>query len=239
MSKRQRRGHGVTVRNLDEIRENPLFATTGAASFATLTRGAYVQNFPPHTELISEGELPDFLHVVTSGLVELFASWGGHETSMSFLGPNATFILAATIRDRPYLMSARTLEKSRIIMIPSDDVRAAFEADSDFAKAIVAELAICYRQSVKTAKNLKLRSSRERLANYILQQHRESGEPGKVELKVEKKKLAAFLGMTPENLSRSFVSLAVHGLQVDGQTVRITNAGALRRFARPNPLIDS
>lgn len=229
----------MTVRDLEEIRENALFATAGDQSFATLTRGAYVQTFPPHTELITQGEMPDFLHIVTSGLVELFAGWNGQETSMSFLGPNATFILAATIRDRPYLMSARTLEKSRIIMIPSDDVRAAFEADSDFAKAIVAELAVCYRQSVKSTKNLKLRSSRERLANYILQRHRETGEPGKVVLKVEKKKLAAFLGMTPENLSRSFVSLADHGIEVDGQTVRLTNAGALRRFALPDPLIDS
>ena len=230
----------VTVRNLDEIRHNPLFSPAGEAAFAILTRGAYVQNFPPHTELISEGEMPDFLHVVAAGLVELFAGWNGHETSMSFLGPNATFILAATIRDRPYLMSARTLEKSRIIMIPSGDVRAAFEADSGFAKAIVANLAICYRQSIKATKNLKLRSSRERLANYmlLLGERNGAGNP-EIALQVEKRKLAALLGMTPENLSRAFSALADHGLEVDGHIARITDAGALRRFARPDPLIDS
>ena len=42
---------------------------------------------------------------------------------MATVRPISTFILAATIRDAPYLMSARTLEKSRIILIPSEDVR--------------------------------------------------------------------------------------------------------------------
>ena len=48
---------------------------------------------------------------------------------MATVRPISTFILAATIKDAPYLMSARTLEKSRIALIPSQDVRAIFDAD--------------------------------------------------------------------------------------------------------------
>ena len=100
----------------------------------------------------------------------------GFTNRITTVRPVATFILAATIRDAPYLMSARTLERSRIALIPSQDVRAAFDRDGQFARAIVAELAQCYRSVVKTTKDLKLRTSLERLANYLLrEQKRQSG----------------------------------------------------------------
>lgn len=228
----------MAPKHLEEIRANPLFAATNDESFATLVRGAYVQNFPPHTELITEGEPADFLHIVSTGCVELFSNWRDRETSMTFLGENATFILAATIKDRPYLMSARTLNKSRVIMVPSQDIRTVFERDSDFAKSIVFELASCYRASVKSTKNIKLRTSLERLANYILQLRRDQETNDQVVLELEKRKIASFLGMTPENLSRAFASLKNHGVEVDGQTVIIKDVVALTAFAKPALLID-
>ena len=99
-------------------------------------------------------------------------------------------------------MSARTLEKSRIALIPSQDVRAAFDADQRFARAIVSELAQCYRSVIKAHKNLKLRTSLERLANYLLQQRVHSDDVAEFDLRFEKRRLASMLGMTPENLSR-------------------------------------
>ncbi len=225
-------------RHIEEIRALPLFAQVSEASFADLTRGAYVQNFPSHAELITEGDPADFLHVVISGCIEMFASWQGRETSLFLLGPHDTFILAATIKDRPYLMSARTLEKSRLIMIPSEDIRAVFEHDSDFAKAIVSELAACYRGAIKGAKNLRLRTSSERLANFLIGEYHAHGARERFALDFEKKRIAKFLGMTRENLSRAFANLRSHGVQVDGQEIVITDLDKLIAFARPDPLID-
>lgn len=226
-------------RILEEIRASSLFANTTEAGFATLTRGAYVQTFPPMMDLATEGDLPDFLYILASGNVELFARWNGRETTMGFLHQNDTFILAATIRDRPFLMSARTLTKSRLIMIPSADVREAFESDPEFAKAIVEELAGCYRKSVKQAKSNKLRTSTERLANYLLRQSQKAGGASSFELPQEKKRLAAYLGMTPENLSRSMSSLREQGVECKGQKIRLNDVAALTEFAKPDPLIDS
>ena len=122
-----------------EIRALNLFAEMAEANFLSLMRGAYVQNFPPQIELIGEGEPSDFLHVVLSGSVDLFSTWNGRETSLATVRPVSTFILAATIKNAPYLMSARTLEKSRIVLIPSQDVRAVFDIDGNFARAIVTD----------------------------------------------------------------------------------------------------
>lgn len=220
-----------------DIRGLGLFAEMEQVNFDSLMRGSYVQNFPPRIDLITEGDPPDFLHVVLSGSVDLFASWNGRETSMATVRPVSTFILAATIRDAPYLMSARTLEKSRIALLPSQDVRAIFDNDSAFARAMVTELAQCYRAVVKNTKDLKLRTSLERLANYLLRQHLRT-ESAEFDLRMEKRQLASFLGMTPENLSRAFKGLEPYGVKVAGNRITIGDPGDLAGFAKPNPLID-
>lgn len=207
-------------------------------NFTSLMRGAYVQNFPAQIELVTEGEPSDFLHVLISGSVDLFSAWNRRETSMATVRPISTFILAATIKDAPYLMSARTLEKSRIALIPSQDVRSIFDADSNFARAIVTELAQCYRSVIKAQKDLKLRTSLERLANYLLRQQRHSGGGAVFELDFEKRRLASVLGMTPENLSRAFKGLQPYGVTVNGTRITIGNQADLEHFAKPNPLID-
>lgn len=221
-----------------DVRSLDLFARMADENFGALMRGAYVQNFPPHVDLVTEGEPSDFLHVVLSGSVDLFSVWNGRETSMATVRPISTFVLAATIRDAPYLMSARTLEKSRIALIPSGDVRDIFDADGSFARAIVTELAQCYRSVVKSQKDLKLRNSLERLANYLLRQQRRANGAAAFDLAFEKRRLASVLGMTPENLSRAIRGLRPHGVTVNGTRVTVTDQAGLERFAMPNPLID-
>ncbi|NNF25028.1 MAG: cyclic nucleotide-binding domain-containing protein [Rhodobacteraceae bacterium] len=220
-----------------EVRDLALFADMEDSSFEALMRGSYVQNFPPRIDLITEGETPDFLHIVISGSVDLFSSWNGRETSLATVRPVSTFILAATIKNAPYLMSARTLEKSRIILLPSEDVRAVFDTDNAFARAIVTELSQCYRAVVKNTKNLKLRTSLERLANYLLRQ-RGRTQSDAFDLTTEKRRLASFLGMTPENLSRAFKGLEPYGVKVTGNHIEITDLKDLTGFANPSPLID-
>lgn len=181
---------------LDEIRHLDLFRSMRDVNFEAVMRGAYVQSFPPLVDLIREGDSSDFLHVVMDGSVELFATWTGKDTTIGIVRPVSTFILAATIRSAPYLMSARTLERSRIVMLPSEDVRSIFDEDSGFARAVVRELASCYRASIKHTKTLKLRTSLERLANYVLQESAARNGVDAFLLDIEKRKLASLLGMT-------------------------------------------
>ncbi|MEM7060992.1 MAG: helix-turn-helix domain-containing protein [Pseudomonadota bacterium] len=224
--------------HFSDVRALNLFNLMQDENFDALMRGSYVLNFPPQTELIREGDSSDFLHIVLSGAVELFASWNGRESSMATVRPISTFILAATIKDAPYLMSARTLEKSRIALIPSQDVRAIFDEDPYFARSIVSELAFCYRTVVKNAKGLKLRTSLERLANFLLRQQIRSGGGSEFVLPIEKRRLASFLGMTPENLSRAFKGLRGYGVLVSGSKITISDQDDLEKFAKPDRLID-
>jgi len=229
---------GMPESDFPDIRSLELFSQMDDVHFESLMRGGYVQTFPPHVDLIAEGDPSDFLHIVMSGSVDLYASWNGRDSSLATVRPISTLILAATIKDAPYLMSARTLEKSRIALIPSQDVRLVFDTDQNFARAVVTELAQAYRRKVKKMKELKLRTSLERLANFLLREQARSGGGASFDLRFGKARLASLLGMTPENLSRAFKSLQAYGIDVSGSRITINDQADLVAFARPNPLID-
>lgn len=224
--------------DLPEIRHLPLFRDMLQANFEQLMQGAYAQNFPAGVELIRQGDPADFLHIVIEGAVELFAEWGESACAMAIVQPVGTFILAACIKDAPYLMSARTLEKSRIIMVPAPDLRAVFRRDPEFAVSTITELAGCYRAVVRHAKGLKLRNSRERVAAYMVKHLRRAAQHTGFDLPVEKRLIASYLGMTPENLSRTLRQLEADGLHISGNRVTVTDYDRLAAVARPDPLLD-
>lgn len=221
-----------------EIRHLPLFQNMRQSSFETLMQAAYVQSFPQGLDLIRQGDPADFMHIVIEGTVELFASWNGRETTMAVVRPVGTFILAASIRDAPYLMSARTLERARIVLVPSSDLRAIFRHDAEFAVSVIEELAGCFRTIVRHTKGIKLRTSRERAAAYLLRQSTLGGNVASYMLPIEKRILASYLGMTPENLSRTLKGLEADGVKIDGMRVIITDRARLTAVARPDLLID-
>ena len=228
----------MRAEDLPGVHHLPLFRDMLQANFEALMQGAYAQNFPAGLDLIRQGDPADFLHVVVEGSVELFSRWSDRESTMAVVRPVGSFILAACIKDAPYLMSARTLERSRIILVPASDLRAIFRGDCGFAGSVIEELASCYRAVVRHTKTLKLRASRERIAAYLLKQSVAAGNATSFLLPVEKRLLASYLGMTPENLSRAIKSLESDGLKVTGMRVIITDRRRLEALARPDPLID-
>ena len=222
----------------EEIRALPLFRDCRDAVYADLLANSFLQRFPPGVELIHEDDPADFLHVVVEGLVEMGARQAGRETTLSFVRPFGTFILAAVLKDQVYLQRARTLEKSRVLMIPAQAVREAVRVDTAFMSAVMNELATRYRDTVKELKNQKLRTGTERLANWLLSEHQDQGDAGELTIGVEKRVLAARLGMTPENLSRAFATLGPYGVEVQGARIVLGDQTSLESLAKPTPLID-
>ena len=228
------------MRGIDvpKVRELSLFSGMSDEHFDEMLQMAYLQRFPPQVQLITEGDPADFLHIIVDGTVELFGTSNGRETTMAILRPISTFILAAVLKDAVYLMSARTLDRAQVLMIPAENVRAAMESDPAFSRAMVLELASGFRSLVKTLKEQKLRTAVERLANYLLRAHEQRGGNGELELTEDKRTLAALMGMTPENLSRAFGTLKEYGVEVHGSHIKLNNIEDLTKLAKPTPLID-
>lgn len=221
-----------------EISKLPLFSEMGESERERIFAGSFLQVFPPQLTLFEMGQHADFLHVLVDGLVELYAASAGRDTTMRIVEPVSSFILAAVVADMPYLMSARTLVPSRIMLVPAALVREMMGRDAALMHATMRELAIAYRDLVRALTDMKLRQSAERLGNLILQQEVRQGSHGVVQLRAEKRLVASLLGMTPENLSRAFGVLGRHGIQVDGTQITLTDRTALEAFSRPDPVRD-
>lgn len=220
------------------LRRLPLFSEMMTQTFDGLMQITTSQSVPPGVQLIRQGDYAEFLHILVEGCVELQADWNGRASVMGLVQPVSTFILAACVCEAPYLMSASTLAPSRIVMIPAADVRVMLRRDADFAMAAMRELANGYRSFVRQSKNMKLRSARERLAAYILYQSQLAGGADEVDLPVEKRHLALYLGMTPENLSRTLRALHDAGARTDGTRIHITDRARLMSVALPDRLMD-
>lgn len=219
-----------------EISQLPLFREMGDLDRDRIFSGSFLQVFPPQLTLFEMGQQADFLHVLVDGLVELYAASAGRDTTMRIVEPVSSFILAAVVTDMPYLMSARTLVPSRIMLIPAALVREMIQKNGAMMQATMKELALAYRDLVRALTDMKLRQSAERLGNLILQQERRQGSKGTVQLRAEKRLVASLLGMTPENLSRAFGVLGGHGISIEGTKVTLTDRAALEAFARPDPV---
>ena len=225
--------------DVTSIRDLPLFRSAQEDTFHSLVETSFLQRFPRGVVLIEQGNRADFLHVVVEGLVDMFASSAGRETTLEIVRPVGAFILAAVLNDRPYLQSARTLDPTRVLMIPGEKVRAAMRADERFMNAVVQELGSGYRRAIKELKNQKLRTGTERLANWLLKTEAEQGGAGQVRISFGKKTLASCLGMTPENLSRAFAALRGRSVSVEGHLVRLPDRDLLARFAKPDQPLDT
>ncbi|MFV0299038.1 MAG: cyclic nucleotide-binding domain-containing protein [Hyphomicrobiaceae bacterium] len=223
---------------VEEVRKLRIFQGVAEEHVQKIIRPGFLQRFPAGVDLVQEGDLPDFLHVVVEGRVEVYSSYCHRETTISVIGSGQCFILAAVLLDRVHLKSARSLTPAKILLLPAELVRSVFAEDAAFARCLASDLAISYRSVIKELKNQKLRTGIERLANWLLAYRSENNGANCLQLPFEKKVLAAHLGMAPEVLSRSFATLVAHKVKVKGAQIQINDVEALRRLARPAVTID-
>jgi len=227
--------------DLSSLRALPLFRDANPRVVAELFELVQLRRFSKQARPIKEGEIPDFLHIVTEGTVELFANHNNQETTIDVVRAGVPLALAAVISGAECLYSVRTLVPAQMLLLPAEAVRAACARDAAFAQAALGELADRYGGSIRALKNMKLRTSAERLANWILQAvtARGDGADGQViELICDKRTIASHLGMTPENFSRNMAMLAKYGVRNSGRDIFIDNPAALAQFAKPNALLD-
>lgn len=222
----------VRLSEVHSIRRLPLFHQMSEQAFADLMAQSLMQRFPARSEIIREGDLPDFLYIVIEGAVDLYSTRNGQEATIDIVYASSSFILAAVMRDEPYLKSARTLVPSHLLMTPSQVVRDVFKRDPAFARGIVDELASRYRAVTRVLKNDRMYSSTERLGLWLLSTAKRAGRY-EFEFPMEKRKLASYLGMTPESFSRGMAVLEKHGVRNRGTLVTITEPDRLTEFANP------
>lgn len=224
--------------DLDLARRFPLLAGVPHAAVDQFLQGAFVQALPRGAMLCIQDEKPEFLHAILSGRVALLGKGADRkETVVEFFGSGDLLILPAVLLDSPYLMSARVVEESRVLFVPAEHARRAMKSEGTLAHAAAVHLAGHWRRVIRQVKDLKLRSSTERLAAYLVSLADGGGKAGGIQLPEDRKLIAARLGMTAESLSRAFSALRAMGVGGRGRTVTVADWPRLRNFCRYDDLL--
>jgi CRP/FNR family transcriptional regulator, transcriptional activator FtrB len=226
--------HEMMIRAVrDDLRRHPLWAKCQAKTIDSLVQNSIQRKFSPREIVDEEGTTAQCLHIVLSGAIELFSRYRRHEMEFAVIEPPHSFEIAAVLTNRPHLTAARVFEPSELLMVPALAVRKAFDSDEVFARNAAIELAHGSRAITRELKRQTLLTSIEQIAKWLIERDAATGGRCVVHVPIEKRGLAARLGMTPEVFSRGLATLAKTEIRVRGPDIEIRYLESLRRLAAP------
>src|SRR5262249_1630373 len=118
----------------------------------------------------------------------------------------------------------------RILAVPAPVVRELFDGDKTFARSVAGELSRSSCRMILDLKSLKVRTSIERLADWLIDAADQANGNGEFRLPFGTRTVASRLVMTPECLWRSLRALSAHGVRVRGREVILADRAALSAF---------
>lgn len=224
------------VRALErELRSFPPFAELDADELEALARVCFVQDFPADVTLFWQGNDVDFVHGTLSGHVELSAYHNTRQYTVMVAEPGCLTPIPALAGQAQSLCTARTVTRSRIVLVPVAAVRRLADTNMAFLRAWFEQAVHCFQQLLREVHSRNLQRSSERLATWIFRRLGDHEGPQTVELTYNKRLLAAALGVSPATLARDIESLEEHGVTVKGRTVHVGDVARLRAAANIMP----
>lgn len=230
-SERLARRVGLEDRDIPVVVRVPLFAGLAMSSLADLLAEATVRRFSPNALLFVEGEPARQFYVVLDGWVRLYRQTAdGRESLIALFARGESFAEAVMFLGGTFPVSGAIVDESRLLVIPAEPFRCALRSDNELCFKMMASMAVHLRHLVAQVEQLTVRSSTERIAQFLLDLARSGAESAIVHLPYDKGLLAARLGMQPETLSRALAKLRPLGVDTRGSRVTIRDIDALRRY---------
>ena len=214
-----------------QLRSLPLLSDARDEHLQRLALAASLRTAPPRAILFGERSRVEAAFILTRGAAELFSEDDDRRFTVAVVrGPRPLQVSSILAERHP--LSARTLERSEFIRIPAKLIVDLIRCDSGLAEAVVREIAGEALQVIEDFKKHRLLNTTARIAHWMLQWDSQNGANGHIVIPFDKRVLASYLGMTPEQLSRGFATLGSAGVTVDGRVVNIRDRATLTRIAR-------
>jgi CRP-like cAMP-binding protein len=218
---------------LSAMRVHPLFASLPEAELAMVLDCPETSVFAEDEPLFRQGDEAHRLYLILDGVVELVINPPGQRsTVLARLEDGETVGADALTPGGRHAATARAAEPTLVAVINGDKLTAHLDANFDRAIEMIAGMAGSLRGQIKEITELKLQSTTERLASYLIELAGSARGRTVVRLPCEKRLLAERLGMEPATLSRAFAKLRDLGVETSrGDKVEIADMGVLRRLA--------
>jgi CRP/FNR family transcriptional regulator len=190
--------------------------------------------YPKGSQLFGEGEAARGVFVLCSGKVKLTTSSTEGRTLIVRIAERGDLLGAsAVLLQKPYEISAETLEPCQIDFIRHEEFMAWIQNDRDAMMSVAKQLSVDYYAAQRDIRSFGLaQTTSEKLARLVLNWCRESGERTEkgIRLKVllTHEEIGQMIGTTRETVTRLLTSLRSQKvIDVKGSTINVVRPDAL------------
>jgi len=186
---------------------------------------AVIRAFPKNTIVVTEGDRTDTLHIIVSGRVKIYVSdEKGKEIVLNHAGPGEYFG-ELVLDEGPRAASVITLEPSRFLIVPKQDLREFVAHSPDFALHLIRKLIRRVRVLTGDVKSLALMDVYGRVARMLLELAVERDGALVIEGRPTQQEMANRVGASREMISKILGDLASGGyIAVERDRIRIARA---------------
>lgn len=213
----------------------PIFENLTDEEISSLDEVLVTKTFKKGQFIFREGERSDTLYVLNQGIIKISkTSDSGKEQIIRFLFPGDFFGQFALLQEKNHYANAEVLDNAIICLIHKNDFKNIIEKNPSMTYRFLLAISEKLHQADEWMGAISLLEVERRLAKILLLfQQRNKSEGNVVELPVAKKELAAWIGTTPETLSRKlsyFESLDIIALD-SRKDIRILDPSGLNDIA--------
>lgn len=190
------------------------------------------RNYPKGEVIIKEGsEIHDFIYM-KSGLVKLFRQSGDEEQIIAIAKPYDFVSLLSVFSEKYYHYSVTALEDTTVCVLSMSLISGMLQKNCAFACNVITQMSKVSDAIIMNMLNICERHLRGRVA-YILVYFSETIYRQTVfDLPLSRKEIAAFIGMTTENVIRTLSEFRKDGIiNIYGKRIEITNPERLRKVS--------
>ncbi len=221
----------------ETLRTTQVFGALDPTALADLAAVCVPRSFRRDQFLCYQGDPGDSLFVLVDGLVKItVASERGDEMVLATLGAGEVLGELSVIDPGPRSASAVAVQPTTTLVINRTALLTAMQQSPALLDALLHTLGAMVRRLTEQATDLVFLDLGGRIAKLLVQQaERQSEDPSQrlsVDLHLTQTELAQMVGASRPAVNRVLQGLVGRGvIKVDGRTIEIVDAPALRRRA--------
>lgn len=212
-----------------------LFDGLNEDSLEQVLGNSMLQNFEGGRVIFQQGDTPTHVYVVVEGTLRTLRNGeDGDEATIRLLKPGETCMDAVIFMKGPSPISVQAMEDSKVLLVPVSFIKNHALRDGKFATNLLQIVTHHYKNAMHQIDAMQIKSPVQRIGYFLLEKFLEADRPNELTLPFRKTILANYLGMTPETFSRTLNKIREMGIEIDGETVHLSDAFALCQFCDPD-----
>jgi len=201
--------------------------------FYSLINSGRVRAFHRGESLFHQGDPADMLYVLLEGSLKIARSTAeGVVTVHAIVEPGGVLGESSAFLGGSQTESAQAIWDCRLLEIPVEAFRARMANTPALGFTLAQCLSLRIHRQMDELESAYWSSSPQRLAAFLANLFPDGGMRRDTRLPYDKNVLAARLGMMPETLSRSFMSLRELGVRTHNRCVYVEDVERLRQYAQ-------